>query len=165
MNTLTRHADLIYTDWTLIEPEFVGGASLQENPAKLRARETVFTIGNGYLGPRGSFEEGYPNALPITLINGVYDDIPVVYTELANCPDWLLLIVIINGEQFRLDRGEILSYERRLDLRQGVLSRWRSLSERESIRWRSFILDFRISTCLPIGQPTTMELMPMKVGA
>jgi beta-phosphoglucomutase len=129
MNTLTRPRDLIYTEWTLTEPEF--------DPAKLRARETVFTIGNGYLGTRGSFEEGYPNALPITLINGVYDDIPVVYTELANCPDWLLLIVIINGEQFRLDsagrtlreRGEILSYERRLDLRNGVLSR--------SIRWRS----------------------------
>jgi beta-phosphoglucomutase len=121
MNTLTRRADLIYTDWTLTEPEF--------DPAKLRARETVFTIGNGYLGTRGSFEEGYPNALPITLINGVYDDIPVVYTELANCPDWLLLIVIINGEQFRLDRGEILVYERRLDLRHGILSR--------SIRWRS----------------------------
>jgi beta-phosphoglucomutase len=121
MNTLTRPRDLIYTDWTLIEPEF--------DPAKLRARETVFTVGNGYLGTRGSFEEGYPNALPITLINGVYDDIPVVYTELANCPDWLLLVVIINGEQFRLDRGEILAYERRLDLRHGILSR--------SIRWRS----------------------------
>jgi beta-phosphoglucomutase len=121
MNTLTRPLDLIYTDWTLTEPEF--------DPAKLRARETVFTIGNGYLGTRGSFEEGYPNALPITLINGVYDDIPVVYTELANCPDWLLLVVIINGEQFRLDAGEILAYERRLDLRHGVLSR--------SIRWRS----------------------------
>jgi beta-phosphoglucomutase len=121
MNTLTRPRDLIYTDWTLTEPEF--------DPAKLRARETVFTIGNGYLGTRGSFEEGYHNALPITLINGVYDDVPVAYTELANCPDWLLLIVIVNGEQFRLDRGEILAYERRLDLRQGVLSR--------SIRWRS----------------------------
>ncbi|WP_373541132.1 beta-phosphoglucomutase [Chamaesiphon sp.] len=121
MNTLTRPRELIYTDWTLTEPEF--------DPAKLRARETVFTIGNGYLGTRGSFEEGYSKALPITLINGVYDDIPVVYTELANCPDWLLLIVIVNGEQFRLDRGEILAYERRLDLRQGVLSR--------SIRWRS----------------------------
>jgi beta-phosphoglucomutase len=121
MNTLTRPRELIYTDWTLTEPEF--------DPAKLRARETVFTIGNGYLGTRGSFEEGYPKALPITLINGVYDDIPVVYTELANCPDWLLLVVIINGEQFRLDAGKILAYERRLNLRDGVLSR--------SIRWRS----------------------------
>ena len=121
MNTLTRPRELIYTDWALIEPEF--------DPEKLRARETVFTIGNGYLGTRGSFEEGYPKALPITLINGVYDDIPAVYTELANCPDWLLLVVMINGETFRLDRGEILAYDRRLDLRHGILTR--------SIRWRS----------------------------
>ena len=118
-NSSTR--DLIYTDWTLIEPEF--------DPAKLRARETVCTIGNGYLGTRGSFEEGYPDALPATLVHGVYDDVPGVYTELANCPDWLSLTIVVNGERFRLDRGEILHYERQLDLQYGILSR--------SIRWRS----------------------------
>jgi beta-phosphoglucomutase len=121
MNTLTPHSNLIYTDWTLIEPEF--------DPAKLRARETVFTIGNGYLGTRGSFEEGYPHALPATLVHGVYDDVPGVYTELANCPDWLSLTIVVNGERFRLDRGEILHYERQLNLQHGILSR--------SLRWRS----------------------------
>jgi beta-phosphoglucomutase len=112
---------LIYTDWNLIETEF--------DPAQLHHKETVFTIGNGYLGTRGSFEEGYPRAWSATLIHGVYDDVPVVYTELVNCPDWLLLSVSIDGESFRLDRGEILSYERKLDLKQGILSR--------KIRWRS----------------------------
>lgn len=118
-------SDLIYTEWTLIEPGF--------DPAKLRARETVFTIGNGYLGTRGSFEEGYPKALPTTLISGLYDDMPLVYTELANCPDWLSMAIVINGERFRLDCGEILNYERQLDLRHGVL--------RRSIRWLSPIGD------------------------
>jgi beta-phosphoglucomutase len=120
MNILRSH-DLIYTDWTLIEPHF--------DPAQLRARETVFTIGNGYLGTRGSFEEGYPQALPATLVHGVYDDVPGVYTELANCPDWLALTIVINGDRLRLDRGEILDYERKLDLQNGILSR--------SVRWRS----------------------------
>ena len=46
-----------------------------------------------------------------------------IYTELANCPDWLSLLINIDGERFRLDRGEILHYERQLDLRDGVLSR------------------------------------------
>lgn len=113
--------DLIYTDWTLSEAQF--------DPEQLCARETVFTIGNGYLGTRGSFEEGFPQALPATLIHGVYDDVPVIYTELANCPDWLSLMIAVNGERFRLDRGEILHYERQLDLRHGLLSR--------SVRWRS----------------------------
>jgi len=128
MDILAR-CNLSYTDWTLIEPQF--------DVKQLHSRETVFTIGNGYLGTRGSFEEGYPHALPATLIHGVYDDVPVVYTELANCPDWLSLAVIVNGERFRLDRGEIIHYERQLDLRYGILSR--------SVRWRS-----------PIGQ--TLDL-------
>jgi len=112
---------LLYTDWTVIEPHF--------NPSQLCARETVFTIGNGYLGTRGSFEEGYPQALPATLIHGVYDDISGVYTELVNCPDWLSLVIVVNGERFGLDSGEIIHYERQLDLRYGILSR--------SVRWRS----------------------------
>jgi beta-phosphoglucomutase len=121
MNTTVHSRKLIYTDWTLIESQF--------DPDQLHARETVFTIGNGYLGTRGSFEEGYPQALPATLVHGVYDDAPMIYTELANCPDWLSLVIIVNGERFRLDRGEIMGYERQLNLRHGILSR--------SVRWRS----------------------------
>jgi beta-phosphoglucomutase len=121
MKILEKSRDLIYTDWTLSESNF--------DPEQLRVRETIFTIGNGHLGTRGSFEEGYPHAMPATLVHGVYDDVPVIYTELANCPDWLSLLIIVNGENFRLDRGDILHYERRLDLRYGLLSR--------SVRWRS----------------------------
>jgi len=121
MDTTGRSQPLIYTDWTLTETQFA--------PELLHSRETVFTIGNGYLGTRGSFEEGYPHAMPATLIHGVYDDVPIVYTELVNCPDWLPLAVVVDGSSFRLDRGEILSYERRLDLRCGILTR--------SVRWRS----------------------------
>ncbi len=121
MNIPKHSRDLIYTDWTLSEAQF--------DPEQLWARETVFAIGNGHLGTRGSFEEGFPQALPATLIHGVYDNVPVIYTELANCPDWLSLMISVDGEQFRLDRGEILHYERQLDLRHGLLSR--------SVRWRS----------------------------
>ncbi len=121
MDTTGHNNHFIYTDWTLIETQF--------DFDKFPHRETVFTIGNGYLGIRGSFEEGYTQASPATFIHGVYDSVPVVYTELVNCPDWLPLIVIIDGERFRLDQGEILSYDRQLDLRQGLISR--------TVRWRS----------------------------
>lgn len=119
--TQTDRSPLIYTDWTAIETAF--------DPKLLNTRETVFTIGNGYLGTRGSFEEGFPQSQAATLIHGVYDDVPVVYTELVNCPDWLPLLIVVDGERFRLDQGEILSYERRLDVRRAVLSR--------SVKWRS----------------------------
>lgn len=129
MDTTDRSRTFNYTDWILIENQF--------DPKQSHSRETIFTIGNGYLSTRGSFEEGYTRSLPATLINGVYDEVPVVYTELANCPDWLPLVVTINSEspletlrdRFRLDQGEVLQYERRLDLRHGILSR--------SLRWRS----------------------------
>ncbi|QIZ71183.1 beta-phosphoglucomutase [Oxynema aestuarii] len=111
----------LYSDWVLSETQF--------DPHHQHHKETVFTVGNGYLGTRGSFEEGYPGAWAATFINGVYDDVPVVYTELANCPDWLALSIAIEGERFRLDRGEILSYSRQLDLKRGLLDR--------RVRWRS----------------------------
>jgi trehalose/maltose hydrolase-like predicted phosphorylase len=138
-------SDLIYTDWTVIESKF--------DPEQIHGRETVFTIGNGYLGTRGSFEEGYPLALPATLIHGLYDDVPVVYTELANCPDWLSLVVIVEGERFRLDRGEILHYERQLDLHHGILSR--------SVRWRSpkgNTVDLRFSRFASLADPHLLAL-------
>jgi kojibiose phosphorylase len=116
-----KNCHLTYTDWAVIETQF--------DPSQLHYKETVFTVGNGYLGTRGSLEEGYPGSMGATLIHGVYDDVPVVHTELANCPDWLPLVVIINGDRFRLDHGEILSYRRQLDVRRGVLSR--------DVRWRS----------------------------
>ncbi|MEH1929090.1 beta-phosphoglucomutase [Nostoc sp.] len=121
MDKKGRSRNFIYTDWILIETQF--------DPEQLHSKETVFTIGNGYLGTRGSFEEGYPHASPATFIHGVYDDVPVVYTELVNCPDWLPLVVIVNGDRFRLDQGKILRYDRQLDLRYGLISR--------SLRWRS----------------------------
>jgi beta-phosphoglucomutase len=137
--------DLIYTDWTLTESQF--------DPEQLHSRETVFTIGNGYLGTRGSFEEGYPHAFPTTLVHGVYDDVPVVYTELVNCPDWLSLLVIVNGERFRLDRGEIINYERQLDLRCGLLMR--------SLRWcspKGNTIDLRFERFTSFADPQVLGL-------
>ncbi len=126
--------------WTVIETEF--------DPIRLHHHETVFTVGNGYLGTRGTFEEGYPGAWPATLIHGVYDDVPVVYTELANCPDWTSLILLLEGDRFRLDRGEVLRYRRCLDLRRGLLSR--------EVRWRSpagHTLDVRFERFASLADP------------
>ncbi|MER3436007.1 MAG: glycoside hydrolase family 65 protein [Leptolyngbya sp. ERB_1_1] len=116
--------DYVTTDaatWNILETEF--------NPSKLHAQETVFTIGNGYLGTRGSFEEGFPGDQAATLIHGMFDDAPIVQTELVNCPNWLPLTIKLDGELFRLDQGEILKYDRQLNLKLGLLTRtvlWRS---------------------------------------
>ena len=108
-------------NWHIVDTTFDSDA--------LHHKETVYTIGNGYLGTRGAFEEGYPGDLPLTLVHGLFDDVPIVNTELVNAPNWLHLIVLINGERFRMERGEVLDYRRDLDLRTGVLTR--------TVRWRS----------------------------
>lgn len=107
--------------WKITEETF--------NPEKQHHKETIFTLGNGYLSTRGAFEEGYPGDRRATFVHGVFDDVPVVFTELANAPDWLPINVYINSKRFTLDAGTIESYGRQLDLRTGVL--------RRTVRWRS----------------------------
>src|SRR5215471_3979699 len=123
------------TNWLVRETEFRRTA--------VRPQESVFTIGNGYLATRGAFEEGILGDLPATLIHGVFDDAPIVATELANAPNWLPLVPIIGDERVQLDVGQLLSYERVLNLRNGVLSRrfrWQSSAgQTMDIRYERFI--------------------------
>ena len=99
------------------------------DPQKLHTQETVYTIGNGYFGTRGTFEEGYPKDNPATLLFGVFDHIEIGEAEQANAPDWLPIRLFVNGERFRLDRGKVLAYQRSLDMYSGVLTR--------TVRWES----------------------------
>lgn len=107
--------------WKIIETSF--------NRNELHHKETVFTLANGYLGVRGSFEEGYTHEHSGTIINGVYDDVAIAGTEIVNCPNWLPLTIKVAGETFRMDSGEILEYKRQLDMRLGILTR--------DVRWKS----------------------------
>ncbi len=108
-------------DWAIIETSF--------NPHELHHKETVFTLSNGYLGVRGSFEEGYIHEHSGTIVNGVYDDVAIAATEIVNCPNWLPLTIKVAGETFAMDKGEILEYKRSLDMRLGILTR--------DVRWKS----------------------------
>ncbi|TAH49768.1 MAG: glycoside hydrolase family 65 protein [Chloroflexota bacterium] len=120
--------------WTIQEADFT--------PATQHHKETIFTTGNGYLATRGTFEEGFPNDRRATFLHGVFDAAPLVVTELANAPDWLPFEIFLNGERFALDRGSVISFERALDLRNGVLTRrveWESpRGERAAIVFERF---------------------------
>jgi kojibiose phosphorylase len=119
-----QRRSLVYDEgWIVAETELHPLESAQHHV------ETVFTLGNGYMGTRGTFEEGYPGAWPATLVHGVYDKVALAYTELANCPDWLSLVIALGGEYVVLSRGEVIRYRRALDLRRGLL--------RREVRWRS----------------------------
>ena len=61
------NADLDGQDsrWQVVEDGF--------DPALANTYETLFTTGNGYLGTRGSLDEGHEGALPGTFLRGVFD--------------------------------------------------------------------------------------------
>ncbi len=86
--------------------------------------ETLFTVGNGYLGTRGTLEEGFKGDCPGTFLNGVFDahDSPVI--DLVNAPDWLGLSVRLDGQRLDVQSCRVIDHQRALDMYQGQL--WRS---------------------------------------
>jgi len=102
-------------NWHIFETKF--------DQNNLRSSETIFTIGNGYLGTRGTFEEGFSADQAATLINGFFDDVPIVFTELANTPNWLDLQILANGYRFNMKDAKSNSYLRDLNLHNGEITR------------------------------------------
>jgi kojibiose phosphorylase len=125
----------------------------QFEPLQQHHMETVFTIGNGYLCTRGAFEEGFPKDSRATFVHGVFDDAPIVMTELANFPDWLPLTILLNHERFSLDSGVLESFQRTLDLRTGVLTR--------TVHWLSpsgYAAEIRFERFASLAEPHSMWL-------
>ncbi len=113
-------------EWNVIEKKF--------NPEFLAQLETMLALGNGYLGMRGCPEEGGPNAENSTLINGFYETRPIVYPEDAygfaktgqtifNLTDSKTIKLFVDDEPFWLPNANLLSYDRRLNMKSGTLDR------------------------------------------
>ena len=103
--------------WLLIEEGFA--------PAREHEIESLFTVANGYLGTRGSLQEGVSLSRPATFVAGVYNTVDGS-SELVVAPDWARLRVFVEGEPLALDRGEILTHGRTYDLSRGLaLREWR----------------------------------------
>ncbi len=106
--------------------------------------ESVFAMANGYMGVRGAFEEGSHIELPCTFINGVFDKSETFMRELANLPNWLPTKLYVNKELLGVDRSEILSFSRVLDMKKSVLyrhmvvkDRWGNETRIETMRFLS----------------------------
>lgn len=105
------------------------------DPAFSGKIESLFSLGNGYMGVRAATEERYAHEIRGSYAAGVFDAFPGEVTELANLPDWLTLEIVIEGERFSCASGRVLSYLRLLDLRSGSLRRevvWEAPSGRQT---------------------------------
>jgi len=108
--------------WILVEEGFT--------LAREHEVESLFAIGNGYAGSRGSLAEGSALSAPATFVAGIFDSEPGSVPALASTADWTRLSATIEGQPLRLNRGQNLNHRRILDMRQGILWReWRHQDE------------------------------------
>ncbi len=132
--------------WCLTEERYA-----LENEATVAA---LFTVGNGYMGVRGSLEEYGSLCIQGSYIRGLIDEVnelpqPFLDNEymkkhyfneqelrrfqkqekVINYADFLLVRVSVGGETFYPWEGELLSWERTLDMEHARLCR--------TVRWKN----------------------------
>jgi alpha,alpha-trehalose phosphorylase len=101
---------------------------------RLAQTESVFALSNGHIGLRGNLDEGEPFGLPGTYLSAFYELRPLPYAEagfgyaesgqtIVNVTNGKLIRLLVNDEPFDVRYGELISHERELDLRAGVLRR------------------------------------------
>jgi alpha,alpha-trehalose phosphorylase len=113
-------------EWEVVESRW---------PGDLRERaETVFALSNGYLGVRGTYEEGRPTLAAGTFVNGFHETWPILHAEeayglattgqtIVNVPDATIIKLYVDDEPLFLPTARLREYRRVLDLRTGILSR------------------------------------------
>ncbi|HEY0890910.1 MAG TPA: glycosyl hydrolase family 65 protein [Nocardioides sp.] len=118
--------------WRLVETGY--------DPADLGLTETLFSVGNGYLGMRGNPEEGRPSFAHGTFLNGFHETWLIKHPEhafgfartgqtIVNVPDAKLMKIYVDDEPLTFGTSDLEHYERSLDFRDGLL--------RRSIVWRT----------------------------
>ncbi|MEG0687860.1 MAG: glycosyl hydrolase family 65 protein [Hungatella sp.] len=100
--------------------------------------ETTFSLSNGYLGTRGTMEEGYDfsveEGLEGNFINGFYEQEDIRYGEwnygfpttsqsLMNLPNGKTIKLFLDEEELDIRNGKVEDYHRTLHMDEGILTR------------------------------------------
>ena len=132
--------------WRLVETRF--------DERYLAAAESLFATANGYLGMRGTCDEGQPVVHNGTYVNGFHETWPIVYGEeaygfaklgqtIVDLPDAKIIRLYVDDEPFFLPTATLEGFERALDMRAGTLDRelvWaHSSGQRVAIRSRRLV--------------------------
>ncbi|WP_058301233.1 glycoside hydrolase family 65 protein [Gorillibacterium timonense] len=114
-------------EWSIIEEGF--DAHTHE------LSESIFSIGNGYMGQRANFEEAYSGAsLQGSYMAGVYypdktrvgwwkNGYPEYFAKVLNSTNWIGIGVEIDGEPLDLYKVKVHDFVRTLHMKEGYLSR------------------------------------------
>lgn len=111
--------------WAVIEEGF--------DPARNRVSESMFSLGNEYMGVRGYPDEGYSgDSLVGSYFNGLYEEMKLgahykgiirSLRFMANAVDWLHTRIEADGETLDLAKSAFSGFVRRVDFRTGVYER------------------------------------------
>jgi alpha,alpha-trehalose phosphorylase len=100
----------------------------------LAQTESLFALSNGFIGVRGNLDEGEPLGTPGSYLNGVYELRPLPSAEsqygapessqtLINITNGKLIRLLVDDEPLDARYGHVVSHDRVLDFRAGVLRR------------------------------------------
>ncbi|MFD2600047.1 glycoside hydrolase family 65 protein [Sphingobacterium corticis] len=118
---------IVKDSWQIIEDQF--------RPEYNEISESIFSIGNGRMGQRANFEEDYSGkSLQGSYIAGVYypdktrvgwwkNGYPEYFAKVINSTNWIGLHLTVNGQLVDLAQAKVTRFERRLDMKSGVLHR------------------------------------------
>ncbi len=113
--------------WQIVEEGF--------HPEMNRESESIFSIGNGYMGQRANFEEQYTgDKMQGSYIAGVYypdktrvgwwkNGYPEYFAKVLNAPNWIGIDIAADGHAIDLAKSKIDSFTRILNMKKGYLER------------------------------------------
>src|SRR3989475_11231306 len=132
------------------EPEPWVVRETEVDVTQLGRSESLFALSNGHIGCRANLDEGEPHAISGSYLNAVYEEVPLPYAEAAygypeagqaiiNVTNGKIIRLLVDDEPFDIRYGDLISHERVLDLKAGLLHRtveWESPTHRR-VRVRS----------------------------
>lgn len=114
-------------EWSIIEEGF--------DPHTHEISESIFSIGNGFMGQRANFEESYSgSSLQGSYMAGVYypdktrvgwwkNGYPEYFAKVLNSTNWIGIGIEIDGAPLDLAKSTVKDFVRELNMKEGFLSR------------------------------------------
>ncbi|GIP58576.1 glycoside hydrolase family 65 protein [Paenibacillus woosongensis] len=114
-------------EWSIIEESF--------DPSTHEISESIFSIGNGFMGQRANFEEKYSgSSLQGSYMAGVYypdktrvgwwkNGYPEYFAKVLNSTNWIGINVFLDGTELDLAYCKVSDFVRELNMKEGTLSR------------------------------------------
>ncbi|WP_283679902.1 glycoside hydrolase family 65 protein [Lentilactobacillus sp. Marseille-Q4993] len=118
-----------------VEPWNVVTHTFKNDSENKRLQESMTSLGNGYMGMRGFFEEDYSgDTLPGIYLGGVWfpdktrvgwwkNGYPEYFGKVVNAVNFIKMNFMINGAKLDLATDQISDFELNLDMKQSLLTR------------------------------------------